>query len=148
MNAELQDSWTADVDRANSRALDDWERVLDSLDRLLSESWDRSASGLRRNDPRWSAAVEAAVQASARLQRGLRLSRARYRDAELAGLADHPEMTLMVRARRASERSEELGREIRSRLSSISQDLQSRRPRRSRHAVFSPGTPSLVDIHV
>lgn len=148
MNNASSESWLHDVRRCNGGAMDAWETVLDRLETILDEPWDGSPSALQRNLPRWTAAIHAAEEASSRLKSGLRLSEARQRDAQLAGLEITTSVTIADRARSAAVRSGVLSSEIRERMSRISCDMQSRRPRRPRGRVFVPNAPSLVDIHV
>ena len=148
MNTSSPEDWLHDVRRCNSGTMDAWEAVLDRLELILDEPWDESVSTLQRNLPRWTAAVQAAEEASSRLKSGLKLTEARYRDARLAGLEISDNTTIVQRARSAGERSAVLSAEIRERMMRISSDMQSRRPRRPRGRVFVPNAPSHVDIHV
>lgn len=137
-----------DVERANEGVLTAWESVLDHLESMLDEPWNRSASALKQDVPRWAAAVHAASEASQRLNAGAKLAEARYRDARRAGLSVNQNRNITDRARVAGRRLSDISTHIQERMSLLTGEMQSRKPRRPGNRVFDGNTPSLVDIHV
>ncbi len=148
MNSHKQETWLKDVERANLNALSDWETILNQLENMLVEPWNRSAASVKESSTHWIAAIQAAGNASRRLTAGLKLTDSRCNDARRAGLPVVSDLQVNNRAKIAGQRTDRISSLLRERMLLLSSEMQDRRCRRPNNRVFAGNTPSLVDMHV
>jgi DNA polymerase-1 len=115
--------WWSDIIRSGEHALEEYEHVLNLLEKMMTEEQDLSPSAVHRNAARWSELIMAAEAAAGRLADSRRLADARRRDVEAAGLSSMDLSILEERASRAATRGSELAVVLRKRMSETSAEL-------------------------
>ena len=138
--------WWSDIIRSGEHALEDYEHVLNLLEKMMTEEQDLSPSAVHRNAARWSELIKAAEAAADRLADSRRLADARRRDVEAAGHSSTDLNILEERASRAAARGSELAAMLRNRMSETSAEINRRRPRRPGSGIYRNPTASHVNL--
>ncbi|MDF1568453.1 MAG: hypothetical protein RQ801_09230 [Spirochaetaceae bacterium] len=138
--------WWSDIIRSGEQSLEDYENVLNLLEKMMAEELNLSPSAVRRNAARWSELIKAAEAAADRLADSRLLAEARRRDAEAAGHSSADLNILEDRASRASNRGRELAVVLRNRMSETSAEINSRRPRRPGQGIYRNPTAAHVNL--
>ncbi len=138
--------WWQDVHELQSRALADWEGVLDRLEAALYGENDSL------NLQEWDSLLSQASQAARLLSRGSRLASAREHDARGCGLWNPARLTgaedeqWNARLEAAREKAARLGERLRKKMEQAGRQLSG--PRLRRRAVVHQVRPSHIDIQV
>jgi len=143
--------WWSDVHRACDNALSDYERVLNSLERALSDSTDSSESKTavsRKNISYWEVLNQTALTASSNLKNSFHLAESRRSDIRAMGLAVPEDSGLMERSAAASAKSKKLFRKLHGHMRIIMDEMTVRKPRPPVLNLYSSNSPSYIDVRV
>ena len=139
--------WT-DLNDSRRRAVAEYEDVLDSLERFLSEPLAATAGAMRRQTERWTALLHAARESGAFLSSVVRTTEARIGDARAAGRNAALESSLTKRISDARERTAAAAEGLRLRASEAAAETARRRRRRPGPLRHGRGAGTQLDIRV
>ena len=140
--------WWQDIERSCCDAVDNFEHILNLLDRTLEGTTDNRSSDVRPVLEKWMALQRAAAMASERISSSFRIWEARRSDVQAAGLTPPEDSELAARRIKAIKKSEVLSKKLSLRINAIKNDLSLRRPRRPSPRLYRNHTPSYIDLCV
>lgn len=141
-------TWWIDIEQSRQNAMAELESVMDVMEMALTDSGNQSSRALQINLSRWSELVTASLSASESLKSSVNLSQSRQSDAQAMGFSVPSNTVFANRVAAASRRLVSLLSETRKQMSSISDELNRRQPRRRQFRLYRDNSPSLIDVHV
>ena len=140
--------WWSDVHRACDNALSDYESVLNSLEKALSDSSESKTAVSRKNISFWEVLNQSALTASSNLKNSFNLAESRRSDIRAMGLAVPEDFGLLERSAAASVKSKKLFRKLHGHMRIIMDEMTVRKPRPPVLNLYSSNSPSYIDVRV
>ncbi len=138
----------ADLNASRQRAVEEYEMILDALEKALEDPLAATAGAMKRQNECWGALLFAARESGAALSSAVRTTEARLNDAAAAGESAVLDEALTKRLVAAMERTAVLSEGIRRRRTVAAEEASKRRKRRPSHLRYSRNEGRQLDIKV